>query len=150
MTFALKGPYVPLFVKCLGALPNLHTLEIAEFDNSATEKLRIALQGIELSQIKTLILPPPAHPFLEHCRGAEDVVCVATRFGAQSGAFFRSLTSNRDSKVRRLVIPLIGWRKGSRKSRWTYCMVAVWVGVTADLMTVERQDLHLCVHDLPS
>lgn len=114
VTFTLKGPHVPLFVKCLGALPNLHTLEITEFDNSATEKLRTALQGIELPQIKTLILPVPAHPLLEHCRGAEDVVCVTTRLGARSDAFFRSLAFNRDSKVRRLAIPLTGWRKVSR------------------------------------
>ena len=97
------------FVKCLKSLPNLHTLEIGWVEYSVTTLLKDALKGVKLPQIKTLILPPPAHPLLQHCCNVEDVVCVVGCETKSSDGFLRSLTSKRDSKVKRLAIPLVLW-----------------------------------------
>ena len=109
-----RFPTVP-FARCLESLPNLHTLEIGWMNGPHARPLRDALKGVELTQIKTLILPPAADILLEHCPGVEDVVCVvggATTYGL--GALLMRLASNKDSKVKRLAIPLV-WR-----SDWWY------------------------------
>ena len=100
---------VPPFARCLESLPNLHTLEIGQADSSITTPLENALEHIELPQIKTLILPPTVHPLLRHCNNVEDVVCVIRDTTISSDGFLESLASNRDSKVKRLAIPLISW-----------------------------------------
>lgn len=62
--------------------------------------------GVDL-QIETLILPPAAYPLLQHCPNVEDVVCLINDTTGPSGdEFLRSLMSNRDSKLKRLEIPL--------------------------------------------
>lgn len=105
----------PLLVKCLQSVPNLHTLEIGRVDDSDTTLLKNALKGVKLPQVKTLILPPAAHPLLRHCRDVENVVCaVRDRNGSPDG-FFRSFASNREPKVKRLAIPLATWDNPSRK-----------------------------------
>ena len=105
------------FVKCLEALPNLHTLEIGWSHDRITTQLEDALQGVELSQVRALILPPTAYPLLRHCRNVEDVVCVA-EYGssASSEEVLGSLASNQDSKVKLLAIPLVSWGNPSSKS----------------------------------
>ena len=106
---------IPLFVKCLKSLPNLHTLEIGCEENFATTPLKDALEDINLPQIKTLILPPSAHPLIRHSPDVEDVVCVVRHQTASPDGFLGSLASNRNSKVKRLAIPLILWGNPSSK-----------------------------------
>ena len=103
------------FVEFLGSLPNLHTLEIARAHNRITTPLGNALKRVKLPQIKTLILPPTAHPLLRHCHNVEDVVYVVGDETMPSDEFLASLASNLDSKVKRLAIPLISWGDPSRK-----------------------------------
>ena len=107
----------PLFVKCLVSLPNLHTLEIGWMNSPYANSLTEALKGVELPQIKTLILPPAAGILLRHCHNVEDVVCVVgykiTTY--QFDIFFGCLISNKDSKVKQLAIPLVLWNRPSRK-----------------------------------
>ena len=105
--FALEEEQIALFARSLNLLPNLHTLEIAWFNDQLTRKLREALRNVRLPQIKTLIMSVSAHPLLEHCLEVEDVVCVPKHdAGLGLEAFLRSIAFNRDSKVRRLAIPL--------------------------------------------
>ena len=105
--FTLEEEQVTLLVKCLVSLPNLHTLEIAWFYDPLIRKLRKTLRRVKLPQIKTLILPVTAYPLLEHCPEVEDVVCIPKHdndFGLET--FLRSISLNRNSKIRRLAIPL--------------------------------------------
>ena len=115
MDLSWKDSAVPLFVRCLQSLPNLHTLEITRAGGSATSPLKGALQRGKLPPIKTLILPPAAHPLLRHCHDVEDVVCVVRYGTISSDEFLGSLGFNRDSKVKRLVIPLVLWDNPSSK-----------------------------------
>jgi len=110
-----KDSTIPLFVRCLESLPNLHTLEILRAGGPATSPLKDALRRVKLPQIKTLILPPAAHPLLRHCSGVEDVVCVVRYGTISSDEFLGSFESNQESKVKRLVIPLVLWVNPSRK-----------------------------------
>ena len=112
-----KESTVPLFVKFLESLPNLHTLEIMWADPRVTGPLEKALKHIELPQIKTLIMHPATHPLLRHCHGVEDFVCVPRHKNANvpSDSILSSLASNRDSKVKRLAIPLDSWANPSSK-----------------------------------
>ena len=105
----------PKFVKCLESLPNLHTLEIGWTRSPITTPLKNVLKGVELPQIKTLILPPVAYPLLRHCRNVEDVVCVVCCGTKTSDVFLESLASDQDSKVERLAIPLVSLDNPSRK-----------------------------------
>jgi len=99
---------VPTFVECLGSLPNLHTLEIGFGENNPdTLRLKNVLQRLQLPQIKTLILPPAAHPLIEHCPNVEDVNWVVGDRTATSDDFLRSLVLIPDSKIKRLAIPLV-------------------------------------------
>jgi len=106
---------LPLFVGCLESLPNLHTLEIGRVHGSIETPLKNALEHVKLPQIKTLILPPSAYPLLLHCCDVEDVVCVVGRGAISSDEFLESLASNRNSKVKRLAIPLVSRSNLSRK-----------------------------------
>ena len=119
--FPWTGSIIPLFVKCLESLPNLHTLEMKSAEGTTTP-LHKALKGVKLPQIKTLILPPAAHPLLQHCWDVEEVVCVVRRDTAHSGEFLGSLASNRDSKVMRLTIPLVLWDNPSGRSPTEYTL----------------------------
>ena len=74
---------------------------------SNTTLLTKALEGVNLPQIKTLILPPNTYPLLQHCPNVEDVICTPRETGISYDDFFRSLMSNRDSKLKRLAIPLV-------------------------------------------
>ena len=112
-----RFPTVP-FARCLESLPNLHTLEIGWMDGSYARLLGNALSGVELPQIKTLILPPAACALLRHCPSVEDVVYVvggATSYNYQLVDFLSWLASNKNSKVRRLAIPLASWDNRTSK-----------------------------------
>ena len=98
----------PTFVECLESLPNLHTLEIGLVGTSPrTMLLRKALRRVKLPQIKTLILPPAAHPLLKHCPDVEIVDWLIGDIITTSSEFLRPLASIRDSKIKRLAIPLV-------------------------------------------
>ena len=105
-------PILRSFVRCIESLPNLHTLEVW---GDAKTSLKKALKGVKLPQIKTLILPPNAYPFLRHCRDVENVVCVVMYGITYSDGILRSLASNRNSKVKRLAMPLGLWTNPSRE-----------------------------------
>jgi len=107
------GSIISLFVKCLESLPNLHTLEVG-LVGGVTIPLKKALKGVKLPQIKTMVLPPAAHPLLQHCCNVEDVFCVVGYENVSSEEFLGSLASNRDSKVKQLTIPLVSWDNPSR------------------------------------
>ena len=109
------GPAFISFVKCLQSLQNLHTLEVGWAEDFPSILLDDALKGVDLPQIKTLIIPPTAHPLLRHCRDVEDLVYAIRCDTAQSHEFLRSLPSKRSSKVKRLAIPLTLWLDPSRK-----------------------------------
>ena len=84
-------------------------------DGSDTPALESALQGAKLPQIKTLILPPAAYPLLQCFPDVENVACVVGYREGSSDGFFTSLASNRDSKIKRLVIPLVLQADSCRK-----------------------------------
>ena len=115
MDFPWNGFGFPPFVKCLESLPNLHTLEIGWADDRITVPLKNALKRATFPQIRTLILPPVAYPLLRHCRDVEDVVCAVWFQTVLPDGFLISLASNRNSKVKRLAIPLATWANPSRK-----------------------------------
>jgi len=107
---------VPMFVKCLESLPNLHTLEIGMLNyHPRTSNLRNAIKDVKFPQIKALILPPTAHPFLKHCPNVEDVDWVMRDRTMTSDEFLGSVASIRGSNVKRLAIPLIVPGSPSRK-----------------------------------
>ena len=103
------------FVRCLQSLPNLHTLRIGRMYDVYTTPLNNALEGVNLPQIKTLNLPPAAHPLLQHCRHVEGLVCAVRDQDASPDGLLGSLTSDQDSQVKRLAIPLVAWDNPSRK-----------------------------------
>ena len=108
---------IPPFIRCLESLQNLHTLEIGRADGTVTTPLKNALKRVKLPQIKTLIIPPEAYPLLQCCCDVEEVVWVTGDNIVSSDEFLGALAANRDSKVRRLAIPLVSWGNPSRK--WT-------------------------------
>ena len=82
---------IPLFVKCLGSLQNLHTLETGRTTDFSPTLLQDALTGVALPQIKTLVMPPIVHPLLQHCHDVEDVVCVVMDENPSYDRFLGSL-----------------------------------------------------------
>jgi len=100
------------FIKCLESLPNLHTLEIGQEDGYLApllkkNTLKFKPKGVKLPQIKTLILPPTVHPLLKYCPNLEHVDWVVGDRAIPSDEFLGSLASIRDSKLKRLTIPLV-------------------------------------------
>ena len=106
---------IPLFIKCLESLQNLHTLEIERTTNFSPTSLEDALMGVTLPQIKTLVMPPIVHPLLQNCHDVEDVVCVVMDENPSYDRFLGSLASMSGSKVERLAIPLFLLDNQSRK-----------------------------------
>ena len=113
--FPQYGRSLPVFIKFLRSLPNLHTLEIGWADSRITAPLKNALKDAKFPWIKTLIFPPTAYPLLRHCRGVESVVYVIRDRKKLPGGLIRTLESNLDSKVKQLTIPLAMWTDLSRK-----------------------------------
>ena len=115
MYLAWNKSSIPLFVRCLESLPNLHTLEIGRTTDFSPTLLEDALTGVALPQVKTLVMPPIVHPLLQHCHDVEDVVCVVMDKNPSYDGFLGSLASMSGSKVKRLAIPLFLWHNQSRK-----------------------------------
>ena len=110
----VHGPLLQFFVKCLELLPNLHTLEI--WANSImTTPLEKALKRVKLPQIRTLILPPAAHPILRHCHNVEDIIYKVSKLTWPFDGSPESLESNQKSQVKRLAIPLHLWPNSFRE-----------------------------------
>ena len=128
-----RFPTIP-FARCLESLPNLHTLEIGWVDGPYARPLGKALRGIELPQIKTLILPPTVNVLLKHCPDVEDVVCVVGGVPTyRLDALLIRLASNKDSKVKRLAIPLMLWNDRSSK-RFSFLYSRQRVGTITDCL----------------
>ena len=69
-----------LFVKCLTALPNLHTLEIVlMWKLEPVEAFRTAVMKggprFQLQRLRRLIIPSTAHLLLRFCPNVEDFTC---------------------------------------------------------------------------
>ena len=138
-------PTVP-FARCLESLPNLRTLEIGWMNGPYADPLGNALKGVELPQIKTLILPPAARILLRYCPNVEDVVCVvggATTYGL--GGLLMHLTANKDSKVKRLAIPLL-LRHNHSSKRSSFLWGRHVVGTTTDRL--QSQNMWPCFQGL--
>ena len=106
--FSWDTAFFSPFVKCLRSLPNLHTLSIGRAYDRNITPLAKALKGVNLPQIKTLILLPSAYPLLQHCPNVEDIACSVNVIPGQvCDGFLGSLMSNRDSQIKRLTIPLV-------------------------------------------
>ena len=111
----MYGHLLEWFIECLKLLPNLHTLEIWGDSVLSTSLEKALKRSIKLPQIETLILPPAAHPILRLCHNVEDVVYAVGDRALPSSGFLRSLESIRNSKIKRLAIPLISWPDPSRE-----------------------------------
>jgi len=118
MTLRLPSPsFTAEFVNCLESLPHLHTLEVG-LDDSMWYTPRYfgrVLENTKFPQIKALVLPPAAYPLLKHCINVEEVNWVSTSRPIASDEFLGSLATTRDSKIRRMTIPLIFPGDPSRK-----------------------------------
>ena len=67
-----------LFVKCLTALPNLHTLEIVSLQGAQIIRsfvTALTRREPKLQQVRTLIMPPTAHRLLHYCPNVQDLTC---------------------------------------------------------------------------
>jgi len=135
--YLLNVAKFPLFVKCLESLPNLHTLAIGRSGSYITNPLEEALKGCELPQIKALILPPSAHPLIQHCYNVEGVDCVVSNRPLPSKKLFGFLVSIRGSNIKRLAIPLVSCYNIS--GMWSATMWYHRVKITTD-----RPDLRIC------
>jgi hypothetical protein len=71
-----KEEMLPLFVRCVFALTNLHTLEIPHAHRRISASLASALGKRTLLGIRRLVLPDCAHPLLRACPEAREVVCI--------------------------------------------------------------------------
>ena len=74
LSYGEAGKTTKDFVRCLSALPNLHTLAITSI-GGANSRFRVGLKYATLPQIRTAILPPAAHHILRHCPNIEDLTC---------------------------------------------------------------------------
>ena len=70
------GAVIESFARCLAVLPNLHTLEVVSMGTRHSEPFRKALEGVELPQIRMLVLPSMAHCLLRHCPNVDDLTCT--------------------------------------------------------------------------
>jgi len=105
-----------LFVECLAALPNLHTLEITSMSGRYVQAFVTALENrklrIRLQQIRTLILPAEVHRLLRYCPNVEDLTCCATM---PDEAFVESLAVGGLDHIRKLSVFPSG-KRGTRSS----------------------------------
>lgn len=106
MVESVSGTYLEaeLFVECLTALPNLHTLEIAFAPRNQVVKHFVdALKKREsqFQQIRTLVLPDAVHWLLRCCPNVEDLTCCDTAPGID---FVESLAAGGSNHITRLTV----------------------------------------------
>ena len=93
------------FVECLAALPNLHTLEIGSMPRGIAPERFIITLGRRKLPVRTLILPPTAHPLLRYCPNVEDLTCSDT---APDTAFVESLKAGGSNHITKLSVSCPG------------------------------------------
>ena len=93
------------FIKCLAALPNLHTLEIALMwrDQFVADHFVDALKKRkpQFQQLRTLVLPDKAHWLLRCCPNVEDLTCYGV---TPDEAFVESLVVGKLNHITKLSI----------------------------------------------
>ena len=93
------------FVECLAALPNLHTLEIGSMPSGIAPERFIITLGRRKLPVRTLTLPPGAHPLLRYCPNVEDLTCSDT---APDTAFVESLEAGGLDHITKLSVSCPG------------------------------------------
>ncbi|KAF5370514.1 hypothetical protein D9615_010330 [Tricholomella constricta] len=63
------------FVRCLHALPNLHTLQVLRAHTKMTTHLKNAFEGHKFPAVQTICLPDHAHNVLRSCPEVVNVIC---------------------------------------------------------------------------
>jgi len=114
-----------LFVECLTALPNLHTLEITSMRDHNVQVFVTALEDrklrLRLEQVRTLVLPAEAHRLLRYCPNVEDLACCAT---APDEAFVQSIVTDGLNHITKLSILSLCKRGSLPSSRDLYFLLA--------------------------
>jgi len=93
-----------MFVKCLAALPNLHTLEVGCMLKVQDLGFSAAILGgrkLQLQQVRKLILPPTARFLLRSCPNVEDLTCCDM---APTEAFLESIVAGGLNRITKLSI----------------------------------------------
>jgi hypothetical protein len=67
---------LPAFAQCLGALPNLHTLELVHVHSDMTTVLGQTFKDQSYPQIRRVVLPSCAHNILRACPEVREVLCT--------------------------------------------------------------------------
>ena len=68
---------LPVWVRAMEALPNLHTLQIVGTGHKMTTVLKNAFKGHFFRQIRTISLPSRAHHILRRCPEVRKVICTS-------------------------------------------------------------------------
>jgi len=99
-----------LFVECLAALLNLHTLELDSVPSGIVREQFTTTLGERKLSVKALVLPPEEHLLLQYCPNVEDLTCSPT---APSEDFVESLVVGGVNRVTKLSVPCpVGVRYG--------------------------------------
>ncbi|KDN38685.1 hypothetical protein RSAG8_09360, partial [Rhizoctonia solani AG-8 WAC10335] len=77
---------LPPFMKLLGVLPNVHTLEIPHTHPAMTTALKVTFGGKVFPTIQKVILPTCAHEILRCCPEVREVICNEGDGGRLVGA----------------------------------------------------------------
>lgn len=67
---------LPVFLKCLENLPNLHTIKIVFAPLSMTTAIKNAFENASLPTIRTVVLPAYCHEILRACPEVRSVWCT--------------------------------------------------------------------------
>jgi hypothetical protein len=68
-----EGEVLSIFAQCLQSLPNVHTLQIAGVIGQAATAIKTAFKNHRFLQIRTIILPAPAHHVFSSCPQVKDI-----------------------------------------------------------------------------
>ena len=93
-----------VFVKCLAALPNLHTLEVGCMLKAPDLGFSAAVLGereLQLQQVRKLVLPPTALFLLRSCPNVEDLTCCDM---APTKAFVESIVAGGLNRITKLSV----------------------------------------------
>jgi hypothetical protein len=66
---------LPAFATCLGALPNLRTLELVHVHSEMSATLGTVFKDKSYPQIRRIVLPSCAHNILRACPEVREVIC---------------------------------------------------------------------------
>ena len=68
-----EGEVLSIFAQCLQSLPNVHTLQIAGVFGQAATAIKTAFKNHRFLQIRTIVLPTPAHHVFSSCPQVKDI-----------------------------------------------------------------------------